>query len=391
MCDFFRPAPDLAAGRDAGKLYPQGRVFPLGMFAGSGKRDKPHGYTLLGPYGREKNVADAKAHGLKCTYTISLPMKFLSKQPLRLTREEIRRRVREQVEQAMAAPEIAWWYLKPEELRYWRKNEMEYLEAAASTIRQSDPLKRPVWMYDPNHRGAAALAHTARHLGICGKGMYTNYCGQRDSRIWVRWTIEQEREAIRLASPSAIPIAVPEMFQQPPDELLAMIPRWVRHDLYLSLIAGAKGIIVFSGWARPKFPAYQAYYDAYAACARELCGPLQLGQVFLFGERRGDLQVRVLSGPPTVALRFHKHAKEYPSVSSLDVAHGSARYLFLANSANEPVRVRVSGLPAAPVRVESLFEPADTTIVRKGGFDVSLEALAVRAYRFEPAAPSPRP
>ena len=53
-----------------------------------------------------------------------------------------------------------------------------------------------------------------------------------------------------------------------------MIPKWVRHDVYLSLISGAKGIVVFSGWRRPKFPAFDRYFEAYAECAREINGPL---------------------------------------------------------------------------------------------------------------------
>ena len=382
---FFRAAPDPAQGLDADKVFPRGRIFPLGMFAGKGARDKPNGYTMLGPYGREDNVADAREHGLQCTYTISIPMKFHSKQPLKLTREEIRARIREQVHKAAHHPEVAWWYLKPEELRYWYKNEMEYLEVAAQTIREADPLKRPVWMYDPGHRDAAGLAHTVKHLDVCGKGMYTNYSGMRDARIWVRWTLEQEIEAIRRANPSAIPIAVPEMFQQPPDELLAMVPRWVRHDIYLSLVAGAKGIIVFSGWARPKFPAYQAYYDAFAACAREIGGPLKLGQVFLFGERRDDLRVKVLDGPRHVTMTFQKHTREYPSVSFLDAAYGDARYLFVVNSANEPVRAKIEGLPRAPVRVADLFAPDAKVQAAERSFEVPLRPLDVRAFRITAA------
>ena len=381
---FFRPAPDRSQDYDPDRVYPQGRIFPLGFFGLNLARDKPEGLTLIGPYGREKNVAAAEEHGLKCTFTVSLPMRFHDEKPLKLTPDEIRERIGGQVREVAGHSEIAWWYLAPEELRYWRKNEMTYLEVAAEAIRKADPLKRPVWMYDPNHRNAAALAHTVKHLDLCGKGMYTNYSGQRESRVWVRWTVEQEIEAIREANPSAIPIAVPEMFQEPPEELLPMIPNWVRHDVYLSLISGAKGIMVFSGWRRPKFSAFDRYFEAYAACAREINGPLNLGQVFLFGERRKDVRLRVLSGPTRVATA-HDKPVEYPSVAILDVAHRQGRYLFLANSANERVRVSVEGLPQVPVRVENLFEPDEQRIVQLGEFELTLESLEVRAYRFSRA------
>ena len=377
---FFRPVPDQSHSLDPDKVYPQGRLFPLGFYGLNLARDKPEGVTLLGPYGRENNVAAAREHGLKCTYTISLPMRFHQEKPLRLTEDAIRDQVRKQVRAAAGNPEIAWWYLEPEELRYWRKNEMAYLKVAAAAIRQTDPLRRPVWMYDPNHRDAAALAHTVEHLDICGKGMYTNYSGQRENRVWVRWTVEQEIEAIRRANPSAVPIAVPEMFQEPPEALLLMIPKWVRHDVYLSLVSGAKGIMVFSGWRRPRFPAFDRYFQAYAACAREINGPLHLGQVFLFGQRRKDIRMRVLGGPAQVATAGDKPV-QYPSVAALDVAHGQGRYLFLVNSANAPVRLAVEGLPPVPMRVENLFDHQRRPVVRRGRFELTLEALEVKAFR----------
>ena len=379
---FFRPAPDRSQDYPPDKIFPQGQIFPLAFYGLNLSRDKPEGLTMLGPYGRQGNIQAAKEHGLKCTYTISLPMGFHDEKPLALSRQQIRQRIKRQVEEVMASPEIAWWYLGPEELRYWRENEMTYMEVAAETIRRTDPLKRPVWMYDPGHRTASCLTHTVKHLDICGKGMYTNYSDQRDSRVWVRWTIEQEIEAVKRANPSAIPIAVPEMFQQPPEELLPMIPKWVRHDVYLSLIAGAKGMVVFSGWRRPKFPAFDAYYQAYASCAREINGPLNLGRVFLFGQKRHDVRIRVLAGPATVTTS-HDEPVEYPSVAFLDVAYGRQRYLFVANSANRPVRALVEGLPPVPIGIEDLFQPDRKTIADEGKFELSLESLEVRAFRFE--------
>ncbi len=379
--DFFRPAAEPSADYDPDKVFPRGRAFPFGFFGLNMARDNTQGLTLIGPYGREENLADAEKHGLPCTYSISLPMDFHGEKPLELTPDQIREQISQQVKEAAGNPNIAWWYLKPEELRYWRKNELTYLQVAAETIRQTDPLKRPVWMYEPNHRTTASLAKTVKYLDICGKGMYTNYTAQRDSRVWVRWTIEQEIGAIQEARPSAIPIAVPEMFQDPPEVLLPMIPKWVRHDVYLSLIAGAKGIIVFSGWRRSKFAAFDEYHRAYAECAREINGPLNLGQVFLFGERRRDLTLQVTGGPPQVSTA-HKEPLEYDSVAMLDVSYGEARYLFLANSANKPVAISIHGLPAAPIRVEDLFEHNYDLELGRGRFGLQLESLEVKAYRF---------
>lgn len=73
---------------------------------------------------------------------------------------------------------------------------------------------------------------------------------------------------------------------------------------------------------------------------------------------------------------------EYPSVAMLDVADPRGRYLFLANSANESVHVAVDGLPRMPVGVENLFDPDGKQIVELGRFEVALEPLEVKAYRF---------
>jgi hypothetical protein len=82
---FFRPVPDLAQKYDPDKLFPQGQVFPVAFFGLNLGRDKPEGLTLIGPYGREQNVDAARKYGLKCTYTISLPMEFHSNKPLELS------------------------------------------------------------------------------------------------------------------------------------------------------------------------------------------------------------------------------------------------------------------------------------------------------------------
>ena len=116
-------------------------------------------------------------------------------------------------------------------------------------------------------------------MGIIGKGAYANYVGRWQSRVWVRWSIEQEVTAIEKAKTSAIPIAVLEMFQQPPEERHHLVPHWARHDVYLSLVSGAKGIVVFSLRKRRNLTVYEDYYKAYARTAREICGEPDLGQV----------------------------------------------------------------------------------------------------------------
>ena len=80
--------------------------------------------------------------------------------------------------------------------------EIAYLEVAARTVRESDPRKRPVWMYRSTPTATPRiLAQTARHLDIVGKGMYVNSQGHENERVWCRWTIEQETHGIAETNP----------------------------------------------------------------------------------------------------------------------------------------------------------------------------------------------
>ena len=78
---FFRPVPDRAQEYDAEGIYPQGRLFAFGFYATNAARAKRDGVTILGPYGTEANVAAARKYGLKCTYSIGLPMDFHAEKP----------------------------------------------------------------------------------------------------------------------------------------------------------------------------------------------------------------------------------------------------------------------------------------------------------------------
>jgi len=177
---------------------------------------------------------------------------------------------------------------------------------------------------------------------------------------------------------------VPEMFQQPAPEDLAQVPAWVRHDVYAALVAGAKGVVVFSASHRRDFAAREAYLSAYLGVARELCGAMNLGQVFLFGERRNDLQVEVTQGPQKVSMVFPsggvKDPIEYPSLSWANLAYGSPRYLIVVNSSHERIEAIVGGLPYGRVMVSDLLAGAKPFVAPEGEFPVDLTPLGVKVF-----------
>lgn len=406
---FFKPGPEIPATVSETELYPKGRRLLFSFFSvGGGSETKINDllpeaevqeefrlYKTLeiptfGPQYElnERTPADAEKHGLDFIYTVGLPMNFHDrskegKTALDLSPAEIEKAVEEQVKAMAENKRLAVWYLRPEELRPWRKKEMEYLEAASKAVRRADPLKRPIWIYDPAHATARRLAAIAPWVDYLGKGMYPNYVSQKESRIWCRWSMEQEVQAIAETGATAVPIAVPEMFRQPTEDELPLIPKWVRHDVYLSLVHGAKGVAVFSARRRPNFPAREAYMRAYGEVARELIGSRRLADPFLFGERRSDISVDVTEGPAEVELLYPsggvKEPVRYPSLSHFDVMLEEARYLFVVNSANAPVNASIGGMPYNAVRVESLLDGAAPFDVGEGEFELELEPYEVKA------------
>lgn len=330
-------------------LYPHGDILPIGGYSGNPEEDAQNGFTLAGPtYGRDTQafLERAAQAELPLMYPIRVDLDFHGKQgdpPTELNVESIQQEIRNQVLEVMDSPWVFAWYLMPEELRSWRPLELQYLQIAYQTIKETDTENRPVWMYEPGHRTAAALAKLLPWLDISGKGMYTNYSSRMEERIWTRWTMEQQNEAIAIANPNAQSIAVPEMFQQPPPDKVADIPVWVRHDAYSSMVNGAEAIVIFSLAKRRNFAAHQDYYNAWAAVARELTNPdLPLGTVFLRGTELPDPALKITSGPETVTLSVTKTLKEpvtYPSLQVKRMEWEGNEYLFLINSTNGPLQV----------------------------------------------------
>lgn len=332
------------------QLYPHGDVFPISGYSPVPEREKEAGFSMAGPGRRDRTdqqLAECERLQLPFIYPVGVSKRQLRGEDGRgvhLSEQEIRAILTEQVSRVAHSQVIYAWNLHPEELRYWRQNELDYLRIASAVIREVDPLQRPVWMYEPGHRTREALEQTLPWQQIAGKGVYTNYSGFRDQRSWVGWTLDQQNQAIASASPGILPFAVLEMFREPPEEMVSLIETWVRHDGYASLLEGAKGIVVFSFGRRSGFPSRTRYYQAYSDFARELNGELQLGTVFLRGEEQPVPEMTLQSGPSTTPLqvRIGKESfeTERPALKARAFLWNGSRYLFLVNSSPEPLQLR---------------------------------------------------
>lgn len=395
--DFFKLADDASENLPSDKLFPQGRLLPMSLYSvGSPEieRSKQDGFTAIGPYyGDQKNViSQARKNGVHCFYSVGNKIRY-KKDPNAVTPpdEEIRRIVTQQVKAVADNQEIAVWNLANEELRYWRPEEMRWLRVASKAVHDTDPMKRPVFMYEPSHRTAAALVKTVTFLDICGKGSYVNYLDDSNSssfkqnRIWLRWSIEQEIKAIKDTNSNAAPYAVLWMAKDPrSSDDVAKIPSWCRHDVYLSLVSGAKGVLIWSGYNKRRGfeKTFTDYYEGYASCTRQLNGELKLGEVFLFGQKKDDISVTVTSNPSTLLVSYRGANAAYSSVSFANIAYGTDRYLFLVNSAQTQTTVHISGLPQTKVLKQNVFESSKAKLLDGGQFDIDLMPLDVKCFKF---------
>lgn len=411
---FFAAQSNFGADLPSDKIYPDGREFLYTFFSVGGgteqesmrfypeevyqqylKEFKDAGFTVLGPsYELDgRLLQDAKDHDMKLLYTVGIDMKFHSKEPVKMTDEEIKKVIGEQVSAVADNDEIIMWYLIPEEIRYWYKNEMAYLKAATEAIRENDPQGRPIWFYEPCHRPAAAMVKTSGDVDVIGKGMYTNGVGKTHERVWNRWSMQQETEAEELLGRDMLVLSLPEMYIQPADEDLKWIDTWVKNDVFTSLVDGAEGIVVFSARRRPNFEAFAQYYKAYLDLAPLLLGEDGLGQVFLFGEDRDDLHMAILSGPETAVMSSFPGAKvtepiEYPSVAMADKVYKGKRYITLVNSTEEEIEAVVGGIPYMPIETDNLLDDAGPYTTFEGEIQVTLPPLGVAVYELSPAGAS---
>ena len=420
---FFNGPTEIPKELPAGELYPKGQLFPFGFYSFGGGSDNKRGellteeqrhadqdyitkngcITLIGP-AYELNdcvIADAKRSKLKCAYTMHSigKQEFLVegynlgskdgiakmlKEKQTINWDAIRAEIANIMNAVGGNPEIAVWNLVPEEVRPWKKNELEILKFVAKTVKELDPLKRPCALYLPNHYGATTMKSFFPPLDISWRGMYVNYAGKKDTRVWARWCIEQQLEAIK-DMPGALCWALPEMFKNPKNpEDVVKIPTWVRHDVYVALAAGAKGILIFSGSRRGKFAENRKIYlDAYLAVSKELNGPKALAQIYMFGERRDDLTLSITEGPENLHFTNQKTEADRPPLCMANIAWKNARYLTIVNSANEPVTAMLDGLPyGSDVGIEDVMaEKPDFQVVPEGNTELVFKPLEVKILK----------
>ena len=336
---------------DSARFYPAGKQMLFSMYSLISpqlEQARNLGYTAVGPYyskpGKNPSLRNAAKAGLPVIYQAGRRIDFDATDPPDLEEELLF--LQRDVEQASQSGDVAIWSLATEELRYWRDIEMEWLRRATQTIRQYDPAKRPIYMYEPNHRKAASLAKTVPYLDYVAKGSYTNFVGMKNSRTWLRWSMEQTIAVAEEQGKTPLALLWMARDQKTAADVAAIEAR-ARHDVYLSLILGAKGILIYSGWNKRKgfTEHFDRFFSAYSKLAEELNGQLGLADVFLFGKPSNPIEVSVRGSAGLQSFEYRKESFSYPVASTAHFEYQDSHYLFLVNSGEHSIDVKLKGLP----------------------------------------------
>jgi len=118
----------LASDLPADGIYPQGRKLAFAGYSGDPARDLANGFTLAGPvYGHQRPYLDrCFANDWPVIAHVGPHVTFRDKNPAKykVAPDGLRRDVAEQVKELAVHKQIAWWAIRPEELRPWRGDEM---------------------------------------------------------------------------------------------------------------------------------------------------------------------------------------------------------------------------------------------------------------------------
>ncbi len=296
------------------------------------------GVTMVGPYYGARPSYElldaAQRAGLGVLYPVGLEAPRMD--------DEGRAELVAQIDAVAEHEAVVGWYVLPEELRPWSEAEMLYAARVQAVVRTHDPLDRPLLSYQPNHRTRDDLASASASFDRVLRGLYANFVGATERRAWVR---EGARTIVASAYLDQDPWAVLEMFEEPAET--SRIGAWVRHDVYASLVVGARGVVVFSGWPRSGFPAYEAYLSAYLEVASELNGPRGLATPLLRGLPAEPTALEVVDGPARTDAAMGDTPRWVDSVASRQVHDGGGRWIYTVNSAQQAVQVRIALDPTA--------------------------------------------
>lgn len=383
------------------RLYSNGSVFPFGLYSVETKENmaavRADGFNFIQTYGTQSVewVRLAAEAGLGVAVHVGPSLKKDEKDVAEPFNKDVHLKAfAEDFNRFKDEQNIVCWAI-PEEQRWWRGSEMTLVKEYASYIHNNDPRKRPVGMYQAGHYDIQGLVRYVPHLDWLNKGVYTVYAGRDTCRAWVGKQVDDLTSALHLGSQpwpirgakGRMPMAVLELFSEFPKYQpdLRLNARKAYHDTYASIVAGAKGIFVFSHFHRVRT---DGAYDGFKQAAGEIAAGL--GEIIVAGAPRDGVSVEIVQGPVEIPADIPQLTDDSypagpaptmrPSVRFAVWDHAGMTTLIAVNSANVPVHARVRLPYPALASVECPYEKR-TVKADAGVFEDNFEPLAVHIYR----------
>ncbi|MGH8000300.1 MAG: hypothetical protein ACREPR_12930 [Brasilonema sp.] len=362
-------------------VYPQGNQFPLGLYsihlAEEMSVARQSGWNIVHRYKFTPSFLKTSAKS-KMFALASLPGKS----------EPIAEGFAAQTISNLAkSDQVVWWDF-PEERRYWEEGEMALVTTYAAWTRKYDPKKRPNYMYIPGHYSAEDVQKYVPYLDVIPASIYTTYVNM--PHAWVRWRMETTLKGIHLARAKIgsdflhgekTPLAILELFHE--DGKSIMTAQGAYHDFWQAIVSGAKGIFIFSYWHKRDHPALEAVWQMYNKAAKQITGPEKLGSAILYGKELRNVRFEISTGPKkTNEFKFYDMTKpvSFSSIDLLAKVWNNNIYVFAVNSAQQPVSVRLTGLPSKAKQATILFENKIVPVT-DGALNTNFALLGVHIFK----------
>jgi hypothetical protein len=388
--------------------YPENKIYPNGqklLYTGYNcfERHLKLGFTAVGPYYAElplKTLETRLKTGSARMVNVGPPTRYVGLPSDPLERELLHEKIKKRVQLACKYKNVIAWSLHPEELLFYNKSQLAMFNYIAKTIRKYDTLKRPIFCYHSNNRNVDWLVTAAKHTEMMCKGAYrTGTVFVRESTLTCLATLPKVKSKNEIQK-TAIPALVLSASGLTSDESI----RKVRHDVYLSLITGAHGVMIWSLHPRKGYDKrhYNDKINAHVQCLKELHTDQKLSRVLLFGKRKGDLELKELTpskldskaiatySKTTAGRTRIKELLKRPGFysksdwTSSEYSLEGYRYLFIVNSSKESKDFTVSNFPKES-KILDVFkgEYIGFEAKLKENITISLPSFGVTCLRLE--------
>lgn len=368
--------------QDNNALYPVGKKFPLGLYAfqtddigaPADGWDAAHNYleapmsdsTLnvyknLGMMGfaRLSNTADSSKD------KVGKPESVIASE----------------IQQQAANGNICWFDL-PEECRYWKTSEMDIVKNYSTWTRKYDHGKHPNYMYIPGNYDKTDIENYVDYLDIIPASCYPIDMGK--PHTYVRYQTERTFFAIAARSKTIgknylngekTVMSILELFGNGN----GMSAAGSRHDFWLSLAAGARGVLVYAHYYRDSNSVLKSCWAALTLSARQFTSA-KLGEPLLFGTSY-NVGMSIKAGPATAV---YDSTVSYPSITFIAKTYADTLYMIAVNS-NESANIvtaEFSGLPDAALQQGKVLFENRVVHLSNTMFTDSFKPLEVHVYKF---------